>query len=322
MPVLDMPLEKLYEYQGVNPKPADFEEYWDNTLAELDKIDPQVTITPAKEFRAINADCFDLYFTGLGGARVYSKYLRPKNIKGKCPVILMFHGYSASSGDWADKTVYTNAGFIVLAMDARGQGGKSQDNLVTQGNTFKGNIIRGLDDKPENLMFRYIYSDTAMLARIAATLDDVDTDKIYAAGGSQGGALTLACASLAPDIIKKIAPTFPFLCDFKRVYEMDLLKDAYDEINYYIRHFAPTIEKIDAIWQKLGYIDLQFLAPRIKAETLWSVGLLDSVCPPSTQFAAYNKITAKKELIIYPIHGHEYLPSQADNQYEFFTKDL
>jgi len=30
------------------------------------------------------------------------------------------------------------------------------------------------------------------------------------------------------------------------------------------------------------------------------VGLMDTVCPPSTQFAAYNKITSKKTLSIFP----------------------
>ncbi|HEY8390020.1 MAG TPA: alpha/beta fold hydrolase [Clostridia bacterium] len=321
MPIIDMPLHELKKYQGINPRPHDFDEFWDKTLKELDSIDPDVKIMPCRDFEAVNAECYDLYFTSLGNARIYAKYLRPKKIDKKCPVILMFHGYGGHSGDWADKTVYTNAGFIVLAMDTRGQGGKSEDNNVVKGTTQKGCIIRGIDDSPEKLLYRYIFSDTAMLARIAQTLDDVDPDRIYAAGGSQGGALTLACAALAPNLIKKIAPVYPFLCDYKRVYEMDLIINAYEELTFYIRNFAPTIELIEPIWQKLGYIDLQYLAPRIKAEVLWSIGLMDNVCPPSCQFAAYNKITSKKDLVIYPNFGHEWLPLQSDKQYMFFTKD-
>ena len=41
---------------------------------------------------------------------------------------------------------------------------------------------------------------------------------------------------------------------------------------------------------------------------MMGVGLMDTICPPSTQFAAYNKITAKKSLVIYPDFGHEGLP--------------
>ena len=105
--------------------------------------------------------------------------------------------------------------------------------------------------------------------------------------------------------IKRAAPMFPFLCDYKRVWEMDLAKDAYDELKMYFRHFDPQHKREDEIFTKLGYIDNQHLAPRIRGEVLMAVGLMDTICPPSSQFAAYNKITAKKSLAIYPDFGHE-----------------
>ena len=66
---------------------------------------------------------------------------------------------------------------------------------------------------------------------------------------------------------------------------------------------------------KLGYIDLQHLAPRIKAEILMFTGLMDTICPPSSQFAAYNKITSKKDVVIYPDFGHEGLPGESDRTF-------
>ena len=48
------------------------------------------------------------------------------------------------------------------------------------------------------------------------------------------------------------------------------------------------------------------------------VGLMDTICPPSTQFAAYNKITAPKRLEIYPDFGHEGLPGFTDKTIRFF----
>ncbi|MCP4639281.1 MAG: acetylxylan esterase, partial [bacterium] len=41
--------------------------------------------------------------------------------------------------------------------------------------------------------------------------------------------------------------------------------------------------------------------------------------PPSTQFAAYNKITAPKNLTIYPDYGHEGLPDQGDRDFLFLA---
>ena len=40
MPLLfDMPLEQLKVYQGTNPRPDDFDTYWENALAEMQAVD-------------------------------------------------------------------------------------------------------------------------------------------------------------------------------------------------------------------------------------------------------------------------------------------
>lgn len=319
MPTIDKPLNELLEYQGRNPKPADFDAFWDRSLAEMHALDPQITITPAK-FQAPYAKCSDMYFTGVDGSRVYAQLLQPiEKPKTPKPAVLMFHGYSGNCGDWNGKLAYVAMGYTVAALDARGQGGKSEDRGGVVGNTLHGQIIRGLDGKPEDLLFRKIFLDTAQLAGIVMKLDGVDPKRVYATGGSQGGALTLACASLEPRVAK-IVPVFPFLCDYKRTWEMDLAKDAYQELKDYFRLFDPRHEREDEVFTRLGYIDLQFLAPRIRAETILVVGLMDTICPPSTQFAAYNKITAKKSLKIYPDFGHEGLPDVGDITFGFFCE--
>lgn len=314
-----MPLEQLKEYRGRNPRPADFDDYWERALAELRAVDPQVELVP-NSFQTPQAECFDLYYTGVRGARIHALYVRPKHVPGPHPAVVLFHGYSGSAGDWTDKLAYASLGYSVLAMDARGQGGLSEDTGGVKGNTLHGHIIRGLDDHPDNLLFRHIFLDTAQLAGIALGLPEVDPARVYAAGGSQGGALTIACAALEPRV-SKLAPVFPFLTDYKRTWEMDLAKDAYAELRDYFRRFDPTHEREEEVFTKLGYIDLQYLADRIRGEVLMFVGLMDSVCPPSTQFALYNKITAPKDLVIYPDFGHEGLPGSTDKTMQFFMRD-
>lgn len=316
MPIIDMEIEKLREYRGISVCPEDLNEYWDEALNEMRSTDPKIELVTA-EFQVPFAECFDLYFTGVRGARIHAKYLKPKNSAEKHPALLQFHGYSGNSGDWNDKLQYVALGFSVFAMDCRGQGGASEDVGGVKGNTLNGHIIRGLDDCKENLLFRHIFLDTAELAAIAFNMPDVDEHKVYAMGGSQGGALTLACAALEPRI-SKLAPVYPFLCDYKRVWEMDLAKDAYAELQAYFRNFDPLHEREDQIFYSLGYIDVQNLVNRIKGDVLFTTGLMDTICPPSTQFAAYNKIQAKKEHVIYPDFGHEYLPELNDRIMKFF----
>ena len=76
-------------------------------------------------------------------------------------------------------------------------------------------------------------------------------------------------------------------------------------------------DEVIEIFTRLGYSDCQYLAPRIKAEILMGVGLMDTICPPSSQFAAYNKITSKKNVAIFPDFGHEGLPGFGDQVYQF-----
>lgn len=311
-------LSQLQAYEGISPKPGDFDLYWERALSELDAQSLDYELVPAA-FTSLLAECFHLYFTGVGGARIHCKYVRPKLASaGKGPGVVMFHGYGCDSGDWLEKVGYAAHGISVLAMDCRGQGGVSEDNLTVQGTTIRGHIIRGIDDPdPDNLYYRNVFLDTAMAARILMAMPEVDPERVGAFGLSQGGGLTVACASLEPRI-KIAVPVYPFLSDYKRAWEANITESAYEELNYYFRFFDPHHLREQDIFNRLGYIDIQNLADRIKGRVLWVTGLMDPICPPSTQFAAYNKITAPKELLVYHEYGHEYLPYLADRILQSF----
>jgi cephalosporin-C deacetylase len=317
--VFDLPFDQLESYQGRSPRPQDFDAFWEQGLAEMRATDPRVELIPA-EFKVANAACFHLYFTGVGGARLHAKLLEPVKSPHPHPAVLLFHGYTGDSGDWYDKLGYVSEGFSVAALDCRGQAGLSNDNSNVIGNTLNGHIIRGLEDalkgSPEKMLFRQVFLDTAQLARIVMEMPDVDMNRIGAIGGSQGGALTVACSALEPRI-RRAAPVFPFLSDYKRVWEMDQAKDSYKELQEYFRHSDPTHKHEDSVFQALGYVDIQFLAPRIRAEVMWGIGLMDTICPPSTQFAVYNKIVSSKTMTVYPDFGHEPLPGFNDQVFQF-----
>lgn len=110
---------------------------------------------------------------------------------------------------------------------------------------------------------------------------------------------------------------FPFLSDYKRVWDMDQARDAYNELQEYFRHADPTHKREDCVFEKLGYIDIQFLAPRLRAEVMWRIGLMDTICPPSSRFAAYNKIVPFRTMTVYPDFGHEPLPGISDRVFQF-----
>ena len=320
MPIVDKPIEELLQYHGRTPRPSDFDEFWEKSLQEMRSVERNVELVKA-DFQVPGFTCYDMYFTGVRNARIHCQLVVPDNIKDKAPAILQFHGYSGWTGEFSHKLNLASCGFVVAAMDCRGQGGFSEDTGGVKGTTQNGQIIRGLDDCPENLLFRHIFLDTAELADIVMNFDFVDETKVGVCGGSQGGGLSLACASLEPRIAK-VHSTYPFLSDYKRVWEMDLAKAAYGELSAFFRNFDPRHEREDEIFERLGYIDIQNLTKRIKGEVIMATGLMDTICPPSTQFAAYNNIISKKSYVLYPDYGHEGLRGESDRMFSFFLDFL
>ncbi|QYY36273.1 acetylxylan esterase [Ruficoccus sp. ZRK36] len=316
MPVVDKPLRDLVNYTTSNPRPADFDAFWAKGLAEMDALDPQVTFKDV-DFPVSYASCQSMHFTGTGGSRVHARLVTPKTLpKEPGPALLIFHGYSGSSPDWVSMLPFVAAGYTVAALDCRGQGGLSEDTVSTRGNTLHGHIIKGLDDEPEKMYYRNVFLDTALLAKIVMGFEWVDETRVGSNGGSQGGALSLVCASLVPSL-KRCWATFPFLCDYRRVWEMALDQRAYSGLRDYFRRFDPCHEREQEIFEKLGYIDVTHLAPRIKAEVTMAISQSDDVCPPSTQFAAYNAITSDKSYVLYPDFGHENLPGANEKAFQF-----
>ncbi len=320
MPILDMPLYRLKEYQGRNPRPSDIDAFWDASIAEMEALGTDCELIPAS-FQVPGMACYDMYFTGMGNARIHARVIIP----GKpvpLPAICHFHGCPKMAPEFSALMHWAAVGFVVAAMDCRGQGGQSEDVGGVKGNTYHGHIIRGaFEGDPAKLLYRQIFLDAAQLARIVMALPQVDAKKVGAVGASQGGGLTLACAALTPSL-NRAAATYPYLCDYQRVWEMDMDKDAYAELRTYFRQFDPLHEREEEFFTHLGYIDNQHLAHRIQAKVIWFLGQMDTLCPPSTQFAAYNKLTCEKQMFIYPDYKHETLPGTGDKTVQFMLEML
>ena len=316
MPMLDMPIEKLKLYRGSSIIPEHFNEFWTNKLKQVNELKLEYSLV-RREFINKNACYYDIEFKSIDGSIIYAKYITP-NKKGKFPVVLEFHDYKQSSKSWHHLTRYIALDYAVLAMDCRGQGGKTEDILNAKGPTVCGHIIKGINDEVEKMYYVQIYIDALILSRIAGELENTDKDRLIAFGRGQGATIALVVSALNSNI-RKCSLQNPFLCDFKRVWEMDLDIDSYEGIRYYFKWFDPMHIKETDFFKKLGYIDAVNFAPLLKCELLVGTGLLDKVSPPSTQFAIYNNVTCNKKHIIFPKHGHEII-NEFENENLKFMK--
>lgn len=319
MPVLDMPLEQLREYTGTNPIPSDFDLFWNERLKEVNNSSLNYKLEKSEIQGYDSCEYYDLWFDGIDGGKVYAKYLHPKSEE-KVPLILQFHGYPGASRSWFEQSSFVGMGCAIIAMDCPGQGGKGDDIGGTKGTTVAGHIVAGLDDDPKNMYYVRLFQNTSILCRIVQELEGIDVDKIYANGASQGGGIALACTSLNK-IIKRCAALYPFLSDYKRVWDMDLDIIAYEGLRYYSKWFDPMQKNQAEMFTKLGYIDVHNLVHRLEAEVMFGTGLVDNVCPPSTQFAIYNNIKSKKQHFIFPDYTHEEISAFDDMLIDFFLKE-
>jgi len=131
-------------------------------------------------------------------------------------------------------------------------------------------------------------------------------------------ALRLAAAALIPERVAVCHADVPFLCDIQRA--ITLAPQApYTEVPEFL---AQQADLVPAALDTLRYVDCALLARRITARCLLSVGLMDAICPPSTVFAAYNEITAGKDISVHPFTDHAVPAIHVERQLRHFRDFL
>ena len=125
--------------------------------------------------------------------------------------------------------------------------------------------------------------------------------RVVVAGASQGGALALAAAALVPEQVAGLLCDVPFLCDLPRAAAV-AQAEPYLEL---VRYLAAHRDRVAATFATLAYFDGAVLAPLAHAPALFSVAMMDVVCPPTTVFAAFNAYSGPKDIEVYPFNDHE-----------------
>ncbi|HEL1619728.1 TPA: acetylxylan esterase [Streptococcus suis] len=304
-----MSLQEMQDYRGRHEVPEDFDQFWQDQLASLPDL-PDFELVE-KEVGLEGITCSELTFTGQGGSKIFSKVIFPKKEE-KIPVLFYFHGYQGQGPDWSELLKYTAVGIGVVAMDVRGQAGRSQDLGCFEGITVKGQVIRGMVQGPNHLFYKDVYLDVYQLIRLVSGFEEVDAKRLMSYGASQGGALALIAAALYPNLSKTVF-IYPFLSDFKRVLELGNNSEAYDELFRYFKYSDPFHETESKMLDTLSYIDIKNFASMIKCPVAMVTGLEDSVCPPSTQFAVYNRLQVEKQMKILPDYGHDAMHVQVND---------
>ncbi len=303
MAFYDLPLDQLRSYQPPRFEPADFDAFWQDTLDETRRspLDPRFEPIDCG-LRTLEA--FDVTFNGYGGQPIKGWLMLPRQRSARLPCVVEYIGYGGGRGFATDWLLWSSAGYAHLVMDTRGQGsawsrGDTPDPEGDGGNPqFPGFMTRGVL-KPQTYYYRRVFADAVRAIETARAHTAVDSARIAASGGSQGGGIALAVGGLAD--VQAIMPDVPFLCHYRRATE---ITDAhpYQEIARYLMIHR---DKEAAVFGTLAYFDGLNFAARASANALFSVALMDEICPPSTVFAAYNHYAGTKDLTVWRYNHHE-----------------
>lgn len=305
MAYTDLPLAELLTYLPEIAEPSDFDEFWHHTLSSARSSARIVDATVTRHASALSLiEAYDVRFPGWGGDPIAGWLLLPARKTGPLPAVIEYNGYGGGRGLAHERLAWVASGYAYLFMDTRAQGslwgtgGETPDPHGT-GPSVPGFATRGIETR-DDYYYRRVFTDAVRAVDFMRSRQEIDGDRIAVTGTSQGGGIALAVGGLVPDLAA-VMPDVPFLCHFERAITITN-EDPYDEIR---RYLSVHRNAESAVLSTLSYFDGVSFARRSHAPSLFSVGLMDPVCPPSTVFAAFNNYAGTKTIETYPYNEHE-----------------
>jgi cephalosporin-C deacetylase len=214
MPFFDFPLEQLQTYRPSREEPADFDAFWQSTLAEARQFPLGARFEPVETGLTL-VETFDVTFNGYGGQPIKGWLILPRQRAEPLPCVVEYIGYGGGRGHALDWLVWSNAGYAHFVMDTRGQGsawrtGDTPDPETDGSNPhFPGFMTRGIL-RPQTYYYRRVFTDAIQAIEAARSHPAVDARRIAVTGASQGGGISLAAAGLDPSLVA-VMTDVPFL---------------------------------------------------------------------------------------------------------------
>jgi cephalosporin-C deacetylase len=279
------------EIRSQYPRPADFDNFWQKAKDELAKVKPNFKVTPMPKMNSDNRNVYFFEMQSLDNITVSGWMTIPKTKNKKYSVLVGLPGYQVDVhpllGDDAD--------LAIITLNVRGQG-TSRGIINTRKDEF---IFYHIDDKNRYVM-RGVIMDCLRCIDFIFSRPELRHDNILVSGGSMGGYLSIATASLDKRVTLCSAQN-PILCDVHNlVGEVDWPMSS-------IIKFVSTQPglSLDKVLANMDYYDTKNFAVNVTCPMLMGIGSLDPFAPPNNEYAAYNNIPGKKRIMVFKDLGHE-----------------
>lgn len=289
--------------------PADFDAFWASGKEALSKIpiDGERRLLPDVSTASVNV--YEVSFQNVGGregapSRIFGILAEPK-APGKYPAMLQVPGAGVSPNHAMLRQA--ELGVITLSIGIHGIPATMEAraySLLSSG-ALSNYWLNGLESR-DRYYYRRVYLGCVRANDYLTSLPNWNGTDLLVTGGSQGGALSIVTASLDPRV-KRLAAYYPALSDMP-----GYLKGRAGGWPHMFKAEGVDSHRTKEKLESAAYYDVVNFARRIKVPGMYSWGFNDETCPPTTTYAAYNSITAPKQLVIALETGHWTVKEQTD----------
>jgi len=287
-------------------EPEDFDAFWAAAKAELAKVPMEAQRTLLPERCTPTVDVYHVSFrVGTsrwgGGARVYGILCVPKG-EGPFPAVLQVPG--AGIRPYGGAIELAERGVITLQIGIHGipvnLPKEVYDQLGVGALGWMDYPVIQLDSR-ENYYYRRVYLGCVRANDYLVSLPEFDGKTLLVMGGSQGGQLSIVTAALDPRV-KALSAYYPAYCDVTGY--LHGRAGGWPHMMRANEDGSPSLHATGPKLRTTSYYDVVNFARRLKVPGHYAWGYNDEICPPTSMYAAYNVITAPKQLLLALETGH------------------
>lgn len=296
------------------PRPDDFDAFWAEQIKLVSaiplnpQIEPVAVDDPKIEYAKVRLDNID-------GTHVYGQIARPKSQKDqRYPAMLLvqYAGvYPLPASNVIDPAKQGWIALNIMAHDLPFDLPKEQYDELSK-TKLKNYALSGSQSR-ETSYFRRMFLGCYQATEFLSQQPDWNGEVILVRGGSQGGLQAIATAALHPKVTHVIAHV-PAGCDVAQA-RIGRLAGWPGWAGWGSPKDADLANRAQSIETGRYYDPVNF-APKVKAKTLVTMGLVDTVSTPSGPLVLYNQLTCPKEIGIFPAADHQGLNRTFDGAWK------
>ena len=300
--------EKL---EPVVTMPADFDAFWEAGRKRLAAIPPDIKQERIDDQCTEDYEVFKISFANINDTRIYGYLLVPTSGKASYPALVSIApaGKGKPREDFVVRQNQVSRNEAICLYMGVYDHDLGETKEFYRAYTGKDGDVRSATGVAEDYFFYRAILGIDRAVTWLAEREDVDKTRVVYTGSSQGGGMGLVITGLNSHITAANV-NIPALCDHLG-YQVGR-QPGWPGVLGGRGRAAMAPEKLAAIEAMLPYFDAVNFSRKIQVPILLSMGYLDTTCPPSGIYAAYNSIGAQKQIIVDPNMDHGASPSTRD----------